>query len=104
MAIEQEIQSLIDDNNIILFMKGNRQEPRCGFSGMVIQILNHLGRDYQTCDVLESEEMRQGIKAFSNWPTVPQLYINREFVGGCDIVREMFEAGELNELLERVEV
>ncbi len=97
--IKQEIQTMVDNNQIMLFMKGTPDEPRCGFSNMVIQILNHMGNDYQSQDVLVSDEMRQGIKEFSEWPTIPQLYIKGEFVGGCDIVREMFEAGELQEML-----
>ena len=96
---KQEIQQLIDNNQIMLFMKGTPDEPRCGFSNMVVQILTHLEVKYQAQDVLVSDEMRQGIKEISDWPTIPQLYIKGEFVGGCDIVREMFEAGELQDLL-----
>ena len=96
---KQEIQQLIDNNPIMLFMKGTPDEPRCGFSNMVVQILTHLEVKYQAQDVLVSEEMRQGIKEVSDWPTIPQLYIKGEFVGGCDIVREMFEAGELQDLI-----
>ncbi len=96
---KQEIQQLIDNNQIMLFMKGTPDAPQCGFSNMVVQILTHLGVKYQAQDVLVSDEMRQGIKEVSDWPTIPQLYIKGEFVGGCDIVREMFEAGELQELL-----
>ena len=97
--VTQDIQTLIDSNNIMLFMKGTRDEPRCGFSGMVVQILNHLDKPYETFDVLSSDDMRDGIKTFSDWPTIPQLYIKGEFVGGCDIVREMFESGELKDML-----
>ncbi|MCH9844474.1 MAG: Grx4 family monothiol glutaredoxin [Alphaproteobacteria bacterium] len=96
---KQEIQQLIDNNQIMLFMKGTPDAPQCGFSNMVVQILTHLGVEYQAQDVLVSDEMRQGIKEISDWPTIPQLYIKGQFVGGCDIVREMFEAGELQELL-----
>ncbi len=96
---KQEIQQLIDNNPIMLFMKGTPDAPRCGFSNMVVQILTHLEVKYQAQDVLVSEEMRQGIKEISDWPTIPQLYIKGEFVGGCDIVREMFEAGELQDLI-----
>ena len=99
MAATEKIKDLIKDNQIMLFMKGDRTQPQCGFSAMVIQILDHLDVDYQTYNVMESDEIRQGIKDFSNWPTIPQLYVRGEFIGGCDIVREMFEAGELNQIL-----
>ena len=84
-------------NDVVLFLKGTAQEPRCGFSGQVVQILDFLGVDYKDIDVLSSDEIRQGIKDFTNWPTVPQLYVKGEFVGGCDIVREMFQEGELKQ-------
>ncbi len=80
-------------------MKGNADQPQCGFSALVVQILDHLGVDYATVDVLSSDELRAGLKSFTNWPTIPQLYVNGEFVGGCDIVKEMFQAGELKPLL-----
>ena len=89
--IETEIKS----NDVVLFMKGTPQFPMCGFSAQVIQILDYLGAPYKSVNVLESAEIRQGIKEFSNWPTIPQLYVKGEFVGGCDIVREMFQSGEL---------
>jgi monothiol glutaredoxin len=99
-----DIHALIDNeiksNDVILFMKGTPQFPQCGFSGQVVQILDHLGVTYKGINVLESAEMRQGIKDYSNWPTTPQLYIKGEFIGGCDIVREMFQAGELETQLE----
>ena len=85
---------------MVLFMKGTPQFPQCGFSGQVVQILDHLGVPYKGLNVLESDDLRQGIKAYSNWPTIPQLYVKGEFVGGCDIVREMFQAGELQGLLK----
>lgn len=92
------IQQIITKHNIVLFMKGNPDIPRCGFSGAVVEILNKIGVDFFAVDVLESADMREGIKQYSDWPTIPQLYINGEFIGGCDIVREMFISGELQKL------
>jgi monothiol glutaredoxin len=89
------IKSDIDANDIVLFMKGTPGMPQCGFSATVVQILDHIGVKYKGVNVLADPEIRQGIKDFSNWPTIPQLYVKGEFVGGCDIVREMFESGEL---------
>jgi monothiol glutaredoxin len=100
MAIEQFIDNELKGNDVVLFMKGTPQFPMCGFSGQVIQILDHLGVAYKGLNVLESDELREGIKSYSNWPTIPQLYVKGEFVGGCDIVREMFQAGELQGLLK----
>ena len=100
MAIEQFIENEVKGNEVVLFMKGTPQFPMCGFSGQVVQILDHLGVSYKGLNVLESDDLREGIKAFSNWPTIPQLYVKGEFVGGCDIVREMFQAGELQGLLK----
>ena len=99
MSIEEFITSEVKSNDVVLFMKGTPQFPQCGFSGQVVQILDHLGVGYKGLNVLESAELRNGIKVFSNWPTIPQLYVKGEFVGGCDIVREMFQAGELQQLL-----
>jgi monothiol glutaredoxin len=90
-AIKQEVSS----TDVVLFMKGTPQMPMCGFSSQVVQILDYLGVAYKGVNVLADEEIRQGIKEFSNWPTIPQLYVKGEFVGGCDIVREMFQSGEL---------
>lgn len=90
-AIKQEVTS----NEVVLFMKGTPQMPMCGFSSQVVQILDYLGVEYKGVNVLADEEIRNGIKEFSNWPTIPQLYVKGEFVGGCDIVREMFQSGEL---------
>jgi monothiol glutaredoxin len=100
MGIEQFIDNEVKANDVVLFMKGTPQFPMCGFSGQVVQILDHLGVSYKGLNVLENEELRNGIKAYSNWPTIPQLYVKGEFVGGCDIVREMFQAGELQDLLK----
>ena len=99
MSIHDTIKSDITDNDVVLFMKGTPQFPMCGFSGQVVQILDYLGVPYKGINVLENDEIRQGIKDFSNWPTIPQLYVKGEFLGGCDIVREMFQAGELQGLL-----
>jgi monothiol glutaredoxin len=97
MGIQEFIESELGGNDVVLFMKGTPQFPMCGFSGQVVQILDYLGVPYKGLNVLDSEELRQGVKAFSNWPTIPQLYVKGEFVGGCDIVREMFQAGELQQ-------
>ncbi|GLQ57386.1 glutaredoxin [Devosia nitrariae] len=99
-----DINAFIDDKvkttDVFLFMKGTPDFPQCGFSGQVVQILNYLGIDYDSANVLENDELREGIKAYSNWPTIPQLYVKGEFVGGADITREMFQSGELQGLLE----
>ena len=100
MGIEQFIDNEVKANDIVLFMKGTPQQPMCGFSGQIVQILDYLGVPYKGLNVLESDELRQGVKVYSNWPTVPQLYVKGEFVGGCDIVREMFQANELQQLLK----
>jgi monothiol glutaredoxin len=94
-----EIQAQIDANPVLLFMKGTPMFPQCGFSARVIQILKHAGVPFKTVNVLEDQEIREGIKAFSNWPTIPQLYVKGEFVGGCDIITEMYQSGELQTLL-----
>ena len=100
MAIEQFIDNEVKGNDVVLFMKGTPQFPMCGFSGQVVQILDHLGVAYKGINVLESDEIRNAIKAYSDWPTLPQLYVKGEFVGGCDIIREMYETGELEQLLK----
>ncbi|HEY8616812.1 Grx4 family monothiol glutaredoxin [Phenylobacterium sp.] len=94
------IATSVAENPVILFMKGEPEQPRCGFSAVVVQILDHLGVDFVGVDVLQSEPLREGIKTFSDWPTIPQLYVKGEFVGGADIVREMFQTGELKSFLE----
>jgi monothiol glutaredoxin len=94
------IQREVTENPVMLYMKGNPQFPQCGFSSRVVQILNHLGVDYKSANVLEDAALRDGIKQFSNWPTIPQLYVGGEFIGGCDIVTEMFQSGELESLLK----
>ncbi len=100
MSAQETIQNEVNANDVVLFMKGNSQFPQCGFSSTVVQILAYLGVDYHDINVLENDEIRQGIKDFSQWPTIPQLYVKGEFVGGCDIIREMFETGELKPMLE----
>lgn len=97
---EASIKKLISENPIFLFMKGNKMAPQCGFSAQVVQILNHMGCEYEVFDVLQDEEIREGIKVFSEWPTIPQLYVKGEFIGGCDIITELFENQELAELLK----
>ena len=95
----ERIQSEITENPVMLYMKGNAMFPQCGFSARVVQILTHMGVPFKTVNVLEDAELRDGIKAFSNWPTIPQLYVKGEFVGGCDIITEMFQSGELSTML-----
>jgi monothiol glutaredoxin len=98
-ATRQRIDELVKENRVLLFMKGERDYPQCGFSATVVQILDSLIPDYRTVDVLSDSAIREGIKAYSQWPTIPQLYIDGEFQGGCDIVREMYASGELQEKL-----
>src|SRR6478672_6975827 len=98
MNINEFIENELKSNDVVLFMKGTPQFPQCGFSGQIVQILDHVGVGYKGLNVLESADLRDGIKDYSNWPTIPQLYVKGEFVGGCDIIREMFQAGELQQL------
>jgi monothiol glutaredoxin len=98
-AVHDWIRKQIAANDVVVFMKGTKQMPQCGFSGQVAQILQYLGVDYKDVNVLEDMGIREGIKSFTQWPTIPQLYVKGEFVGGCDIVREMFQQGELQELM-----
>ena len=98
--VTENINSEIKSNDIVVFMKGTPVFPMCGFSAAVVQILNNIGVKFNSVNVLESDEMREGIKKFSNWPTIPQLYVKEEFIGGCDIVKEMYESGELLELFK----
>ena len=99
-AVHDWIRKAVANNEVVLFMKGTKDFPQCGFSSQVAQILAHLGVAYKDVNVLEDMGIRDGVKSFSNWPTIPQLYVKGEFVGGCDIVREMAETGELKQLLE----
>jgi monothiol glutaredoxin len=99
-AVHDWIKKTVDGNDVVLFMKGTSQFPQCGFSSQVAQILGHMGVTYKDVNVLDDAGIRDGIKTFTNWPTIPQLYVKGEFVGGCDIIREMFQQGELTELLD----
>ena len=96
----ERIQKELDDHDVVLFMKGEAAFPQCGFSSLVVQVLSQLGVPFKDINVLEDSDLRQGIKDFTNWPTIPQLYVKGEFIGGCDIVREMYESGELQQLLD----
>ena len=98
-SANERIQALIKNNRVLVFMKGNRAIPMCGFSATVVQVLDRLGATYETVDVLEDPEIREGVKAFSNWPTIPQVYIDGKFIGGSDILRELYERGELSQLI-----
>ena len=104
MEIKEKIKNLINDNQVCLFMKGTPDAPQCGFSMAVSNVLKLLNVDFKGINVLEDEDLRQGIKDFSDWPTIPQLYVKQEFIGGCDIVKEMFEKGELKKLLEEKKI
>lgn len=96
-----QIQETIDANDVVLFMKGTREMPQCGFSSRVVGVLNYMGVNYREVNVLENEAVRQGIKEFSDWPTIPQLYVRGEFVGGCDIITEMTLSGEMDQLFDQ---
>lgn len=98
-AVRARIGEIVNSSDVVLFMKGTPLFPQCGFSSRAVAILDHLGVDYESVDVLQNQEVRQGIKEFSDWPTIPQLYVKGEFVGGSDIMMEMFEAGELHQLM-----
>jgi monothiol glutaredoxin len=100
MSIQEKIKQQITENDVIIYMKGNAELPMCGFSARAVQILKSCGVKFATVDVLQDEEIRNGIKVYSNWPTIPQLYIKGEFIGGSDIIAEMYEAGELQGLLQ----
>ncbi len=100
METKDKIQKLIDTNDICLFMKGTPDSPQCGFSMAVSNVLKHLNVNFKGVNVLEDQDLRDGIKEFSDWPTIPQLYVKKEFIGGCDIVKELFEKGELQKILK----
>ncbi len=104
MEINDKIKKLINDNEVCLFMKGTPDSPQCGFSMAVSNVLKHLNVNFKGVNVLEDPNLRQGIKDYSDWPTIPQLYIKNEFIGGCDIVKEMFEKGELKKFLEEKKI
>ena len=101
ITMQDQIKQTVTDNKVVLFMKGNANFPQCGFSGKSVQILTALDAEFVTVDVLSNDQIREGIKQYSNWPTIPQLYINGEFIGGCDIITEMYEAGELKQSLDQ---
>lgn len=98
--LKERIDNLVKENKILVFMKGNKLMPQCGFSNNVVQILNTLGVPYQTIDILEDYEIRQGIKEYSNWPTIPQVYIDGQFLGGSDVMIELYQKGELQQMVE----
>jgi monothiol glutaredoxin len=98
-AVQDAIQQTINAHDVVIFMKGTPEQPMCGFSGVVVQIFDHLGVEFVGVNVLADADIRQGIKDFSNWPTIPQVYVKGEFLGGCDIMREMFQSGELRTVL-----
>ncbi len=98
--VKERIDQLVKENKVFVFMKGSKLMPQCGFSNNVVQILNSLGVPYETADVLADPEIRQGVKEYSNWPTIPQIYVNGEFVGGSDIAIEMYQTGELQQMIE----
>ena len=102
MNVQEQIKKIVEENSVMLFMKGSPDFPQCGFSGRLVQILQACGVQFASADVLSDDNIRQGIKDFSNWPTLPQLYVNGEFIGGSDIVTEMYESGELQAKLETV--
>ena len=104
MEINEKIKSLLNENAVCLFMKGTPEAPQCGFSMAVSNVLKHLNVNFKGINVLEDEKLRQEIKTFSDWPTIPQLYVKKEFIGGCDIVKEMFEKGELQNKLQEKEI
>jgi monothiol glutaredoxin len=100
-GVKSRIENEISSNEVVLFMKGTPVFPQCGFSSMVSQVLSHIGVEFKGVDVLSEPTLREGIKSFSDWPTIPQLYVKGEFIGGCDIVKEMYENGELQELFDK---
>ena len=102
-TLQKRIQGIIDGNDVVLFMKGTKHFPQCGFSATLVEVLRRSGSEFQDVNVLEDPAIRQGIKEFANWPTIPQLYVRGKFVGGCDIIREMYEKGELDAVLSAKE-
>jgi monothiol glutaredoxin len=102
-TLQERIRGIIDSNDVVLFMKGTKHFPQCGFSATVVEVLRRSGSEFQDVNVLEDADIRQGIKEFANWPTIPQLYVRGKFVGGCDIIREMYEKGELDAVLSAKE-
>ena len=99
-----DIKSIVEQNDVVLFMKGTKETPQCGFSNAVVNTLSFMNVEFKDVNVLESDDLREGIKAFTDWPTIPQLYIKGEFVGGCDIIQDMYKSGELSEVLKSKEI
>jgi monothiol glutaredoxin len=104
MEIKEKIKNIINQNEVCLFMKGTPDAPQCGFSMAVVNVLKHLNVNFKNINVLEDEDLREGIKIYSDWPTIPQLYIKNEFIGGCDIIKEMFEKGELKKVFKEKKI
>ena len=102
--IQSNIKNIVDNNDVVLFMKGTKEQPQCGFSNAVVNTLSFMKVEYKDVNVLETDELREGIKEFTDWPTIPQLYVKGEFIGGCDIVLEMHKSGELAQLLESKDI
>ncbi len=102
--VQEKIRKTVTDNDVVLYIKGTPVFPQCGFSSTVVQIFDYLGVNYESVNVLENQDIRQGIKDYNNWPTIPQIFVKGEFIGGCDIMREMFETGELKTFLAKKEI
>ena len=102
--VQEDIKSIVEQNDVVLFMKGTKETPQCGFSNAVVNTLSFMNVDFKDVNVLESDELRDGIKTFTDWPTIPQLYVKGEFIGGCDIIQDMYKNGELSEVLKSKEI
>ena len=98
--IQESIKSVVESNNVVLFMKGTKETPQCGFSNAIVNILSFMNLDFKDVNVLDDDDLREGVKIFTNWPTIPQLYVKGEFIGGCDIIQDMYKSGELSEVLK----
>ena len=101
---QEDIKSIVEQNDVVLFMKGTKETPQCGFSNAVVNTLSFMNVDFKDVNVLESDELRDGIKTFTDWPTIPQLFVKGEFIGGCDIIQDMYKSGELSEVLKSKEI
>jgi len=102
--VQKDIKNIVEQNEVVLFMKGTKETPQCGFSNAVVNTLSFMNVDFKDVNVLESDELRDGIKIFTEWPTIPQLYVKGEFIGGCDIIQDMYKSGELSEVLKSKEI
>ena len=102
--VQEDIKSIVEQNDVVLFMKGTKETPQCGFSNAVVNTLSFMNVDFKDVNVLESDELRDGIKTFTDWPTIPQLFVKGEFIGGCDIIQDMYKSGELSEVLKSKEI